>query len=384
MKKIAQLRFLVLLLFISCISVYACSPKDDEIEEEKPDPVYSMTHYIEKIRPDFKIGTHFSENPSNKDPYLGFIRKNFNAVTIGVYMKGTQRDGKDAWNFGSLDSRIPFAQEKSMKIKFHPGIGHDTYNPDWLVNGGFSAAELDEILTERFKTLIEKYDADLSAFELVNEAIAPDASGEIWTVANNVWTGIGWSAQNLYPLYIKRAFEVSDQYTDEVEFILNDNNNSMLESAKSDNFYNAVELLLDQGVPIDGVGLQMHCSVVGDQIVESAFGSGAPLNIESFKQMMEKYGKLGVDVHITEFDVHLPENPDAQDYALQAIAYRDVLKAALESTYCKSFTTWGTADPKGWAPSGYNPHSLWLDDNFQPKENYFKVLEMLQEMAGEI
>ncbi|KPL09696.1 MAG: hypothetical protein AMS26_22550, partial [Bacteroides sp. SM23_62] len=94
-------------------------------------------------------------------------------------------------------------------------------------------------------------------------------------------------------------------------------------------------------------------------------------------------GELGVDVHITEFDVHLPENPTESDYEIQANAYRDVLRAALESPYCESFTTWGTADPRGWAPRGYNPHALWLDEAYQPKRNYTKVLEMLREMAGE-
>ena len=373
--------FSILLLIATLISVSGCKKEEPNVE---PDPlVQSLKYYIEQIRPGFSIGTFFNEHPGNKEAHLNFIKNNFNAVTIGVYMKGTQKDGKDIWNFGQMDNRIPFALENEMKIKFHPGIGHNNYNPDWLVNGGYNAIELEAILNDRFKTLIEKYDESLTSFELVNEAIATDASGGIWNVTDNVWMDIGWSAENKYPLYIEKAFQAGAQYSNQVELILNENNNSMLESTKSDNFYNAVKILLEEGVAIEGVGLQMHCSVVGSLVVESAFGSGAPLNIESFKEMIDKYGKLGVDVHITEFDVHLPQNPDNEDYELQAITYRDVLKAALESPYCKSFTTWGTADPRGWAPNGYNPHSLWLDDDYQPKENYFKVLEMLQEMAGE-
>ena len=351
--------------------------------KRKDPPVQSMKYYIEQIRPDFKIGVYLKENPENNIPYLDFIKNNFNAVTIGVYMKTTQKSGATDWHLDGIDARIPFAEKNNMKIKFHPGIGPNTYNPDWLINGGYSATELTNILHERFRKLIERYKGPLKAFELVNEAVARDATGKIWDTTDNVWMDIGWSGnETKYPLYVEEAFRTGEKYSDDVELILNDNNNSMPQSTRSDNFYKAVKILLEHHIPVGGVGLQLHCSVVDNQLVESAFGNGSRIDTAAIKEMIKKYGELGVDVHITEFDVHLPEKPSASDYEIQAKAYRDVLKAALESPYCKSFTTWGTADPEGWAPKGYNPHSLWLDDTFQPKKNYDLVLEMLQEMAA--
>jgi endo-1,4-beta-xylanase len=359
-------------------------PVEKNEEFRKDPPVQSIRYYVEKIRPDFKIGTYLREAPQNNDPYAAFVKDNFNAVTIGVYMKRTQETGKDSWNFSVVDKCIQFAVENNMKIKFHPGIGPDIYSPDWLVKGEHSSGELSEIMEERFRVLMERYTGDLKAFELVNEAVDWDASGQTWQTGDNVWIDIGWTqGGDKYPLYLAKAFDSGRKYGKGVELILNDNNNSMPESTRAQNFYKALKILLDNGLPIDGIGLQLHCSVAGGRLVEGAFGIGSPIDTASIKKMIRKYGALGVDVHITEFDVHLAEKPTEQDYEIQANAYQDILKAALESPYCKSFTTWGFADPDGWAPKGYNPHSLWLDDSYRPKENYLRVLKMLQKMAGE-
>lgn len=59
-------------------------------------------------------------------------------------------------------------------------------------------------------------------------------------------------------------------------------------SAKSDKVYEMVAGMKSRGVPIDGVGLQMHISVD-----EHPAASDVAANIA-------RLGKLGLDVHITE------------------------------------------------------------------------------------
>ena len=62
-------------------------------------------------------------------------------------------------------------------------------------------------------------------------------------------------------------------------------------SAKSDKVYAMVAGMKSRGVPIDGVGLQMHISVD-----EYPAASDVAANIA-------RLGKLGLDVHITEVGV---------------------------------------------------------------------------------
>ena len=112
---------------------------------------------------------------------------------------------------------------------------------------------------------------------------------------------------------------------------------------KSDKVYNMVKGFIASGVPIDGVGLQMHISV-------DAFPSKADVSAN-----MARLVALGLEVHITEMDVRCA--PDAQGnicgadrLAAQAQIYGDMLQACLDNSKptnpngrggCKALQVWG-------------------------------------------
>jgi hypothetical protein len=82
---------------------------------------------------------------------------------------------------------------------------------------------------------------------------------------------------------------------------------------KSDAIYAMVRDFRQRGVPVDGVGFQMHIANLHPDVASIA------ANIKRFTA-------LGVQVHITEMDVALPVdpggNPRAEDLQLQADIYR--------------------------------------------------------------
>lgn len=83
------------------------------------------------------------------------------------------------------------------------------------------------------------------------------------------------------------------------------------------------------GVPLDGIGLQMHIST-----------QGGP-NPADVSANIARLGALGLEVHITEMDVKCPSPCDQN---AQAKVYGDILQACLNNTNCKSFETWGITD----------------------------------------
>ena len=89
---------------------------------------------------------------------------------------------------------------------------------------------------------------------------------------------------------------------------------------KSDAVYAMVREFQRQGVPIDGIGLQMH------------IGSTLP-DIASISANIARFTALGVQVHITEMDVSLPVdangNASAADLRKQADIYRQIAEACL-------------------------------------------------------
>ena len=105
--------------------------------------------------------------------------------------------------------------------------------------------------------------------------------------------------------------------------------------------------------------------------------------MESFDSLLKMYEESGIDVHITEFDIHLSPNPTEADLQLQGKYYADILKHAIQSPAVKTFKTWGFYDKAAWKPDGVLTYPLMLDVNCNPKPAYTDQVEMLKTMIKE-
>jgi endo-1,4-beta-xylanase len=97
-----------------------------------------------------------------------------------------------------------------------------------------------------------------------------------------------------------------------------------------------------RGVPIDGVGFQMHIA-------------NLHADVASISANIKRFTALGVQVHITEMDVALPVdsngNPRPADLQLQADIYREIANAWLSYPGCTAIQTWGFTDKYSWIGS---------------------------------
>ena len=91
---------------------------------------------------------------------------------------------------------------------------------------------------------------------------------------------------------------------------------------KSDAIYAMVRDFRQRGVPIDGVGLQMHIAHIH-------------ADVASISDNIKRLTALGVQVHITEMDVALPVdslgNARPEDLRQQADIYREIVSACLDA-----------------------------------------------------
>jgi endo-1,4-beta-xylanase len=104
---------------------------------------------------------------------------------------------------------------------------------------------------------------------------------------------------------------------------------------KSDAIYAMVRDFRQRGVPIDGVGFQMH--IVNLHV-----------DVASISANIKRFIALGVQVHITEMDVALPVdangNPRPEDLQRQADIDRQIAIACLSHPGCGAIQTWGFTD----------------------------------------
>ncbi len=118
------------------------------------------------------------------------------------------------------------------------------------------------------------------------------------------------------------------------------------------------------GVPIDGVGFQVHSNLRG---VPADFVA----NVQRFKA-------LGLDVAITEADVGLRLPASESDLRRQADVYRTIVRDCL-AIGCASLTFWGFTDGRSWIPEtqpGMGAATL-LDEQLQPKPAFRAVQRAL-------
>merc|ERR1712139_105201 len=118
-----------------------------------------------------------------------------------------------------------------------------------------------------------------------------------------------------------------------------------------------------RGVPIDGVGLQMH--------IQSSYNDFAGV-----KANMERLGALGLDVHITELGISFDSWSESAEKE-QARLYAELLQVCLDVKACKNFETWGLTDKYTW--KGTDKHPLPFDENYKPKA---AVTAMLTAMSA--
>ncbi len=297
------------------------------------------------------VGAAVSVTPLRHDSrYAETLAREFNLITPETEMKmGPLRPSRDSYDFDDADAIVAFAETNGMQVRGHALVWHNQ-QPGWLEQGNFSREELMEILRDHIYTVVGRYQGRVAAWDVVNEAIADDGS-----MRDNLWLrGIG-------PEYIDLAFQWAREADPNALLFYNDYDAEGL-GAKSDAVYQLVAGLVGRGVPIDGVGMQMHVSI------------GEPPRVDDVRANMERLAALGLQVQITEMDVQIQDGSGSEPerFAAQAQVYGDIARLCLQVDACTAFVLWGFTDQYTWIP-GYtgNPDApLPFDAQYRPKPAY--------------
>jgi endo-1,4-beta-xylanase len=129
---------------------------------------------------------------------------------------------------------------------------------------------------------------------------------------------------------------------------------------KAEELYDVVADLVARGVPIHGVALESHATIVGPP-------PGA------ITAIVNSYHALGLEVSLSEVDVHVTDDfvGAGNSDAVQAMIYGNVISEALAAGI-DDISFWGFSDVYifTWLP-GARPHIY--DENYNPKPAYFST-----------
>jgi endo-1,4-beta-xylanase len=312
------------------------------------------------------IGTAVRPYLLSEAAYSATLAHEFNMVEPEDALKWwTIRPTAESFDFKQGDQIVSFAEVHGIKVRGHCLVW-DHNNPKWLAEGHFSPAQLSQLLHEHITTVMKHYAGHVFAWDVVNEGL--DEKG---TPRDSPWynrPGIGLSDQRT--AYIEQAFRWAHEADPKALLFYNEAEGDTL-NRKSDAIFAMVRDFKNRGIPIDGVGLQLH-------LPRLDYDTG------SVAANIERLTKLGLQVHITELDVALPVDsqgtPRAEDLQRQADAYQRVVRACLQNSGCTAIQTWGFTDKYSWIGShshGTQGAGLLFDRAYKPKPAYDAMLKEL-------
>ena len=260
-----------------------------------------------------------------------------------------------------------------MTLRGHTLVWHGQV-PDWFFRDGAKEAAA-ELLLDRMnhhiRTMVTRYRGRIHTLDVVNEVLR-DGGG----MRESLWYKISGKE------YIKEAFRTAHEADPDARLIINDYN---LESSdeKADTMNDLVRELLAEGVPVHGIGLQMHL--------------GLDTDMERLKKNVRKLAairEIAPDfmLEVTELDMSCYRWGDtAED-----IEWTDELTDRFTEKYTELFRFylelaeegvldtvifWGLHDGVSWLngfPRKHKNYPLLIGREFVLKPAFFEVIGLVK------
>ena len=309
--------------------------------------------------------------------HADLLKKHFNSITSGNDFKWDATEPTEGtFRFTNADAQVSFAEANNMIVRGHTLQWHSQI-PAWVFTDPVTGAAMQPsdanraLLTQRLQNHIRgvagHFAGKLYAWDVVNEVIdenQPDC------LRRSPWYNI------IGPQYIDIAFQTAREVDPNAKLFINEFNSTF--GAKRTCYFNVVSGLKARGVPVDGVGHQMHNNFEFPPV-------------QGFIDTINSFATLGVLQHVTEMDVNIYSGsantsiPNYDEIPLDrhvrvAYHYRDYFEALKKlKDKIQSVTIWGLADDNTWiTTSGRVNAPLLFNDQLKAKMAYWAVIDPLQ------
>jgi endo-1,4-beta-xylanase len=281
------------------------------------------------------------------------LGREFNMVVAGNAMKWDATEpARGVFNFCEADRLVEFAEANGQQVRGHVLVW-GLQLPGWVTNGTWTRETLLEAMRAHIRELVLRYKGRIVAWDVVNEALEDSPPHNL---KQNVFTRV------IGQDYLDFAFRYAREADAEVKLFYNDYGAERMNS-KANAVLQLVNGMKSRGVPVDGVGLQMHYGLTGT------------MPAAEVEQNIRRLGQAGFEVHVTEMDIMAPLPDTAAKQNEQAEIYRGLYRACRAVAQCTAFLTWGVDDSDSWIltflPGNFG--GLLFDGNGWRKPAYYAL-----------
>jgi endo-1,4-beta-xylanase len=307
------------------------------------------------------VGTAITVRHLDDTEYAETARE-FNYATAENEMKWDAIEPtRNAFNFGPGDQVVSFAQKNGMQVKGHTLVWHNQL-PAW-VNALEKADDVRAAMVNHIHTTVEHYKGKVAVWDVVNEAWDTDKK----TGDGNPRLRDSVFFKYLGASFVDEAFKAAHAADPSAKLYYNEHSAEGIND-KSNAVYGMLKAMIARGVPVHGVGLQMHIGTPND----------TPTAAE-VAENMQRLAALGLEIVISEMDVN---SCDGHSSAREATLYHDVVAACVAQPACKAVTFWGITDKYSWLnrfkEAGCTtqlPTPLLWDESYSKKLSYRAVVD---------
>ena len=339
------------------------------------------TYTLKQVEHEFDFGGSLAADweVPNRDWYPKFkdhFAKLFNYATIDFYW-AVHSERQGTWKYRE-DSRekLEWAKDQRMRLRGHPLMWHEVI-PEWIASSERPVEDLDRDIMAHVRMLVENF-PEIDEWDLYNETPgirlkSPDMGARRWVESQG---GAGPATEAI----VDAVREIEP----EGRFIVN-------HFAENDpEYHQQIEYCLENGVPVDAIGIQTHMHHQGD-----AF------NEERLWAALERYSQYGKPLQLSEISIlsceifpdwaalsrweevirtaqkegrPAPCKPSTQVWeSYQAELARDFYTLAFSHPAVESIIWWTITDLKPWRgmPAGL------LDAEGQPKPVYHALDQLI-------
>ena len=321
----------------------------------------------------FSIGVAVNMRNISNPEQIAIIKKDFNSITAENDMKPQPTEpAYGQFNWENADKIANFCRSNGIKLRGHCLMWHAQIG-EWMYKDEkgdlVSKEKLFQNMKHHITDIVERYKDVIYAWDVVNEAISDGG----WQGGRR---GMGEhpSPYRNSPLYqiagdefIKKAFIYAREADPNVLLFYNDYNAA--DPGKRDRIYNMVKSMKEEGVPIDGIGMQGHYNVYGP-------------SMEDVDAALTKYSTIVKHIHITELDIRANQEMGGQlNFSRDGGNISQVVKTLQEDQYARLFkvlrkhkdvvdnvTFWNLSDRDSWL--GARNYPLPYDENYKAKRVY--------------
>lgn len=270
-----KLSYTILVFFL-----VSCTASKNSTSNEHADPVLKDVY-----KNAFLIGT--AVNPlivsGENKPLQEIVLKQFNCISPENVMKAAVINPQpNVFNFKPADDFVAFGEQNKMFIIGHTLVWHNQC-PAWFFTNADgkpnSKQEQIERLRQHIQTVAGRYAGRVNGWDVVNEVIDDEGNYRPTSWVKAIGDG---------DTLVAYAFRFAAQYAPNTELYYNDFNT--WKPGKRAGIVRMVKKLQQQGIRIDGIGMQGH------------WGLTYP-DKQNIEASIDAYADCGVKVMITELDV---------------------------------------------------------------------------------